>query len=205
MKSPDPVNLSKYYESGAAEDFEAFVLDAEPWIFNRARNLIRGPISGKFELAEDVTWVVIRKLEKSREKKGWCPEKGPLSGWLYHMIRNQVAGHLRVKANQVRPCSDYQYENEEGKRCSIEQGLIDHRSISPLEVVLKDEQLERTKRLLEELPPVTQRVITLYYEQELTYREIADAIGSNPTSVFREVAAVRKVVARLAATGRIAA
>jgi RNA polymerase sigma factor (sigma-70 family) len=205
MKSPDPVNLSKYYESGAAEDFEAFVLDAEPWIFKQARNLIRGPISGKFELAEDVTWVVIRKLEKSREKKGWRPEKGPLSGWLYRLIRNQVSGHLRVKGNQHRPCSDFCFENEDGKYGTIEQSLVDHRSPTPQALALKAEQLERAKRLLEQLPPITQRVISLYYEQDLTYREIADEIGSNPTSVFRQVAAVRAKFARLSAISRIAA
>lgn len=205
MKCPDPANLSKYYESGAAEYFEAFVLEAESWIFKQARKLIRGPISGKFELAEDVTWVVIRKVEKSRENKCWLLEKGPLKAWLYRMIRNQVSSHLRVKSNQLRATSDFQFENEEGKYFSIEQGLPDHRNLSPQDVVLKSEQLQRARQLLEELPPATQRVIELYYEQELTYREIADQIGSSPASVYRQVSAVRAKVARLGTACRVVA
>ncbi len=205
MKSPDPMKLTKYYQSGLEEDFAAFVKSWEGWIFKRARGLIRGAVSGKYELAEDVTSMVIEKVRQSASKSPWLPTKGSLSGWLYSMIRNLVVGHLRVKSNQVRTCSDFQYENDEGKLFTIEQGLYDHRTKSPQEAVISAEQLERVKGLLEQLPAETQRVVTMHYDQELTYREIAAEVGTNSTAVCRQVLAVRAQVARLGTSGPMAA
>jgi DNA-directed RNA polymerase specialized sigma24 family protein len=61
------------------------------------------------------------------------------------------------------------------------------------------------KGLLEQLPAETQRVVTMRYDQELTYREIAAEVGTNSTAVFRQVLAVRAQVARLGTSGPMAA
>jgi RNA polymerase sigma factor (sigma-70 family) len=205
MKSPDPVKLSKFYESGAQEDFEAFVLDAESWIFKKARNLIRGPIAGKFELAEDVTWMVLRKVEGSRCSKPWISEKGSLAGWLYRMIRNLVSSYLRVKVNRFLPCSDFRYEYENGKTDSPEQRLVDHRSASPEDLLLKAERLTEALGLVNQLPAVTQRVLALYFGEGLTYREIANELGSNPSTVYRQVSLARTKLSDLGQHEEVAA
>jgi DNA-directed RNA polymerase specialized sigma24 family protein len=59
--------------------------------------------------------------------------------------------------------------------------------------------------VLQNFPADTQRAVKLCYEQELTYREIAEVIGSNPTSVFRQIAAVRERLARLLEADQLAA
>lgn len=205
MKCPDPAKLSRYYESGSAEDFEAFVLNSEPWIFKRARYLIRGSVPGKFELAEDVTWTILRKVEASRLWKPWMPEKGTLGGWLFRMIRNKVVSHLRVKSNLVRPCSDFQCESEDGKSCSPEQRLFDHRAASPPDLLLQAERFEHARRLLQQLPPGTQQVVALYFGDGLTYREIALQLGSSPTAIYRQVALARTKLAALVASDGLAA
>ncbi|MFO0218445.1 MAG: RNA polymerase sigma factor [Planctomycetota bacterium] len=205
MKCPDPAKLSKYYESGAPEDFEAFVLNSEPWIFKRARYLIRGTVPGKFELAEDVTWTTLRKVEASRYCKPWFPEKGALGGWLFRMIRNQVSGYLRVKSNQIRPSSDFRHVSEDGKVCLLEQSLLDHRRASPQQLLLQAERLERAKRLLQQLPPGTQQVVAMYFGEGLTYREIALELDSNPTAVYRQVALAPTKLAALAVNDGLAA
>ena len=205
MKCPDPAKLSKYYESGANEDFEAFVDGVDQWIFKRVRNAIRGAVIGKYELAEDLTWVVIRKIFESRCHTQWVSERGGLNQWLCKMISNQVSSYLRVKSNQLRICTDYQVEKDEGKRVSIEEREIDRRTTSPLESVLQREQLAEAERVLQNFPADTQRAVKLCYEQELTYREIAEVIGSNPTTVFRQIAAVRERLARLLEADQLAA
>jgi RNA polymerase sigma factor (sigma-70 family) len=205
MKCPDQMKLSKYYESGAAEDFEAFVLNSEPWIFKRALYLIRGSMAGRFELAEDITWTVIQKIEASRRKNPWLPDKGALSGWMHRIIRNQVVGHFRSKSSQLLPCSDCLPESQEGKQYSMEHFKEDHRNALPLEVILHQELLEEVRKVLEQFPPQTQQVYSLYYEQGLNFRNIAKQVGSNTTAVYRQVAAVRAKLVRLTASGKLAA
>ncbi|MFN5322042.1 MAG: RNA polymerase sigma factor [Planctomycetota bacterium] len=205
MKCPDPAKLSQYYQSGAAEDFEAFVLESESWIFKRARGLIRGPISGKFELAEDVTWTVLRKVEASRLGKPWIAGKGALGGWLFRMIRNEVAGHLRVKSNQLRPCSDLSPVSGSGESSSLEQRLCDHRTSTPQEMLLQAERMAGAVKLLEQLPAGTQQVVAMYYGQGLTYREIATDLGTNPAAVYRQVALARIQLAELCVCEGLAA
>jgi len=205
MKCPDPVRLCQYYETGSAEDFEAFVVNSEPWIFSRARQLIRGPLPGKFELAEDITWTVIRKVERSRSGSPWVPEKGTLDGWLYRIIRNQVAGHLRVKSKRLRSFSDLTPAGGDRGGGAYELVQTDYRHTLPLDSLVQTELLDQVRQVLGELPSTLQKVVALYYDEGLNFREIAAQVGSNPTSVFRQIAAVREKLARLTAAGKLAA
>ncbi len=102
----------------------------------------------------------IRRYKKGR----------PFKPWLFAIARNTALDFLKKK----RPHSFSSLEGEDGD-VSFADTLEDSEPL-PTEIFERAESKEKLERLLDEIHPDHRSVLTLYYHEELTFEEIAEAL-----------------------------
>jgi RNA polymerase sigma-70 factor (ECF subfamily) len=138
------------------------------------RNVLnRGiPPSGVDDVVQEVFMVVHRKLP---EFEG----RASLRTWLSVIVRRVVADHVRKRGNA--PAGD----PLEDDRPSSAPG--------PGETLEKKAAVKVLDALLAEMPEAQREVFLLHEVEELTGREIAEAVGANENTVFTRLRAARRI------------
>jgi RNA polymerase sigma-70 factor (ECF subfamily) len=138
------------------------------------RNVLnRGiPPSGVDDVVQEVFMVVHRKLP---EFEG----RASLRTWLSVIVRRVVADHVRKRGNA--PAGDPLEED----RPSGAPG--------PGETLEKKAAVKMLDALLAEMPDAQREVFLLHEVEELTGREIAEAVGANENTVFTRLRAARRI------------
>jgi RNA polymerase sigma-70 factor (ECF subfamily) len=149
------------------------------------RNVLnRGiPTSAVDDVVQEVFMVVHRKLP---EFEG----RASIRTWLSVIVRRVVADHVRKRGNQS---AGDPLDDEE--RPSSAPG--------PGETLEKKAAAAMLDGLLAEMPEPQREVFLLHEVEELTGREIAEAVGANENTVFTRLRAARRIfkdgIARLRA------
>ncbi len=121
---------------------------------------------GRREDAEDLTHQVFLNAWQNIQR---YEDLGyPFSSWLYHIARNQVIDHYRVKHVQVdlqeaEPFLAAEDDSEAGAELKLE--------------------LERVRRAIHKLKPVYQDVIIMRFVEELSVKETAAALQRSEGAV----------------------
>jgi len=93
------------------------------------------------------------------------------SSWLYRIAVNRALTHL--KRRRSRP-STVEMSSSPG----VEAEIAAHRSGgSPADELLKDEFRARVRAAVAKLPPRYRAAVTLFYLEERSYKEVAEALG----------------------------
>jgi RNA polymerase sigma-70 factor (ECF subfamily) len=119
------------------------------------------------EEAEDLTSDVFQRAWRSR---GAFSGQGSMRAWLFAIARRMLADHYRRTpiASALEPDTLH--------------SLVDHET-PPDETVIKDEFAKRVRWLIQQLNQEQQEVLRLRFAAELTYGEIAIAIGKREDAV----------------------
>jgi len=104
------------------------------------------------------TWKYIKRFKVGMKFKPW----------LFTIARNTALDHIKKK--KAFPFMDMNSDNEEN--LSFEETIADTEPLPP-EIFAKNELASEFKSLLETLHPDHRVVITMHYEQEMTFEEIA--------------------------------
>jgi RNA polymerase sigma-70 factor (ECF subfamily) len=112
----------------------------------------------------------------------------PFEPWLFSLARNLAIDHLR----RVAPESlDEPSESGETRSAQLGDGAPDS-----LERLLDRERRERLEKRLEELPALYREALSLRFEEEMTFEEIAEVLAAPVSTVKsrvqRALAALRK-------------
>ena len=143
-----------------------FILHSHAW--NKVRNK---------EEAQDVLQEVFTNLWLKRET---LRADTNLSGYLYSAVRNRILDYFAH--NQVK----LKYVNNI-KPDLIQDVPTDHR--------IRENQLKALiEKEIAELPPRTREVFELSRNQHLTYREIAERLGTSEETVKKQVAGALRVL-----------
>ncbi len=129
-------------------------------IYNFIYQYIRSPQETE-DLTQDTFFKVWRHLRKFDTTKKF-------KVWIFQIARNTVFDFLRKKRTQV--LSDLGDE---------ETGEFDVPDNQPLpeEVFERKETEFKVRKIIASLPPVYQAVLSLYYLNQLNFREIAEVLG----------------------------
>jgi RNA polymerase sigma factor FliA len=93
----------------------------------------------------------------------------------FHELTNEIRG-LEVSSLQGET-------NEEGQETDLAQNIPGPADEDPLTLCVEGEQKERLERAIAKLPEREQQVLMLYYQQELTMREVGDLMGVGESRV----------------------
>lgn len=125
--------------------------------------------SSKFvgiEQAKDITQEVFVKVWKNLRK--FREEKSKFKTWLFVIARNTMTDYLRKK--KTIPFSNI--SEEDFKEENIEDGAD-----LPDEVLQKLQDKEMLLKILNELPVNYKEVLTLYYQEDLSFKEIGEILN----------------------------
>jgi RNA polymerase sigma-70 factor (ECF subfamily) len=123
--------------------------------------------------APDVTQEVFIKVWKNL--KNFNKDKSQFKTWLFTIARNTITDYLRKKKSI--PFSSL---NEEDK--NFEDDILDP-TLLPDETFQKLQDKELLEKVLNELKDEYKAVLTLYYQEDMTFREIGEVLGKPMNTV----------------------
>ena len=149
-------NLLKRIAEGEREIFGELVLKHQDFIFNVVKGYVRFE-----EEARDITQEVFLKAYENIEKfRG----DSKLSSWLY-----RIAYNLSMNWSERKAGRETQLDDSLAETIAAPPDLAD-------EIYERELILARITEILEEIPLKYKVVIKLYYFEEKSYQEIADAL-----------------------------
>ncbi len=157
------------YREGDEKAFKLLIERYTPLIYNFVRRLIGA------QNATDVVSDIFIKVWKNIQK--FDIAKAHFKTWIFTIARNTTTDFLRKKKSVV--FSDL-LGGEDSP--SFEEGIADE-ALLPNEVLEKLEDATFLNKLLDKLPTDYQTVLTLYYQNEMTFEEIGRVLGKPMNTV----------------------
>ncbi len=161
--------LIALYRKGDEEAFKMLIERYTPLIFNFIRRLAG---AGN---ATDVVSDVFIKVWKNIER--FDVAKAHFKTWIFTIARNTATDFLRKKKSVV--FSDLEGDDDAQ---SFEEGIADA-TILPDEALEKLEDVASLNKMLDTLPLDYKIVLTLYYQDEMTFEEIGTVLGKPMNTV----------------------
>lgn len=157
------------FRRGEAEAFGALLRRYERELFGYLHRYL-----GNNALAEDVFQNTFLQLYL---KSGQYEEGRPVRPWLYTIATHQAIDALR--RNGRHQAVSLEMVREEGSGQGDVNGLVqmlESRDSGPFDQLAQQEQREKVRASVEQLPEPYRQVLLLAYYQGLKYREIADIL-----------------------------
>lgn len=128
--------------------------------------------------AEDIVQEVFLRVWTCAEQ--WN-NQGEFRAWLFTIARNLALNHLRTVQRRRQqsleiPADEIDDDGDESFS-SIPSWLIDTASLKPDAMLEQAERYELLQRLVDELPEEKREVFQLFYESEMSLREVAVTLG----------------------------
>jgi RNA polymerase sigma-70 factor (ECF subfamily) len=170
-----------------ADLFEAFVRRYQDMVFATAVRLLGNPTE-----AEDVAQTVFLRAFQRFEEVGPSPTA---AGWLKTVTRNTCLNHLSRYRRRWRFFSELASTNDTSEEFDQNEMVSVTPSITEdLEHAQRQEQLERALRRL----PDHQRVpLVLFHFEDLSYQDIAAALGVSLGKVKTDIHRGREALRQL--------
>jgi RNA polymerase sigma factor FliA len=124
--------------------------------------------------------IVLQKLQSELGRTASEPELAKAMGLslkeLHHLV-NEIRG-LEVSSLQME-------SNADGQETDLAQNIAGPADQDPLTICIQGESRERLERAMAKLPEREQQVLMLYYQQELTMREVGELMGVGESRVLQ--------------------
>lgn len=171
------------YKNGLVESFKDLIDRYTSALFNLSAQIV-----GK-DNAADIVQEVFIKIWKKIDK--FDQSKSSFKTWIFTIAKNTSIDFLRKK----RSFTFSSLENIE-EESTFEERIMDE-EILPDEVIQKIQDKEFLNKILEVLSVEYRTVLTLHYQEEMTFEEIAKILNKPLNTVksyhFRAIKKLRKI------------
>ena len=179
-----PVALDDLVSAAAGGDRDAFarLVDETRGLVASIALAILRDVDVSRDVAQDVLLVAWRDLRKLREPASFLP-------WLRQITRNRAHHVLRARVRARRVI---------GEPATADGVDLDERlataCAAPLasEVLVAEEQRTRLAEAIEALPDEAREVVTLYYREGQSARQVADLLGLREDAVKQRLSRARQ-------------
>lgn len=154
-------NLIQEYFDGHEEAFKNLIDRYTSAIYNYSVRFVGT------DYASDITQDVFIKVWKNIKR--FDASKAHFKTWLFTIARNTITDYLRKK--KMIPFSSLDSE-EETFADNIEDEVV-----LPDEALIKLEDKEYLNKFLEQLKPKYKEVLVLYYQEDMTFKQIGEVLG----------------------------
>lgn len=150
-------------------------------------------LCGNREHAEDLFQETFRRVhEKAHTLRG-----NRFKGWLY-TIATRVALDGFRKRTRLRAISIDQSPDCKGENCQAYSTVaMAEICPDPSDAAVREEQKEQVRRALDSLPAQQRATLVLAYYQQLSYREVAEAMGCSMGAVRQHMFRALRALARI--------
>jgi RNA polymerase sigma-70 factor (ECF subfamily) len=160
MEGNDELKIKEYF-LGNDEAFKELVEKYTPAIFNFSVRFVG------IDYANDVTQDVFIKVWKNIKKFDYT--KASFKTWIFTIARNTTTDYLRKK----KMINFSSLDNEEESFADN----IEDEVILPDEALVKLEDKELLNSLIDKLPNNYKEVLVLYYQEDMTFKEIGELLS----------------------------
>ena len=163
LKQLSDEELVTAYAGGNNEAFDVLLLRHKTRLFNYIYQMVRDR-----DLADDIFQETFVKAITTI-KQGRYNDLGKFSAWLYRIARNLAVDSFRAEKNESALSTD-----------NADYDILNRRELAEdtIEDVMVGLQIEEDlRRLIDELPEVQREVLNLRYDQELSFKELAELPG----------------------------
>jgi len=148
------------------EYFGDLVTRYQQRIFGFIRSIIRHD-----QVAEDLTQ---QAFEKAFTALNSFNAKLSFKTWLFTIAKNETFSYIRYqKRHKTVPLVS---QNSDGEEINLEE-TVPNKSLSPMDELSKKQDTSRLKKAFDQLKPKYKAVLSLYYLEDLSYKEIAQALN----------------------------
>lgn len=155
---PKPIDMITRAKAGDAEAWGELYREFAPAIFRFCRRALPAR-----EDAEDATMEVFTKL---RDKLGQYDSSRSFSAWLYKVAANHCWDTLRRrKVRQDKETED------------VDSVPLEHPDANQLEKLIEQRTSEEVRKALDKLGNRARMALVMRYYSDMSYDEIADALG----------------------------
>ena len=149
-------------------------------VFAQVVRLVPG-LENAEEVYQDVFVKVFRKIEM------YDAGKSSLKTWLLRIAYNESVSFLRHKSMPV-----IYYEDREGEAEKLSESEVEATFGQP-----NPETVQLIRAALKHLPPDERAIITMFYYEEMSLKEIAYITESIPTTVASKLSRTRKKLCKI--------
>jgi RNA polymerase sigma-70 factor (ECF subfamily) len=168
-----------------ADRFEVFVRTYQDMVFATAVRLLGNPAE-----AEDVAQAVFLRAFQRFDDLAASPA---VTGWLRTVARNLCLNHLSRYRARWQLFSELAPENDDGQGGIRSEPDV---AASPEAAIERAEDQERLERALAKLPDHQRVPIVLFHFENMSYQEIADALGIAAGKVKTDIHRGRQALKR---------
>jgi RNA polymerase sigma-70 factor (ECF subfamily) len=170
----DPSEERHTAQSAAPPSFEQIYNTYFDFVFRSARR-IGVPHAAVDDVVQETFLVVFRRLAEFEGRSS-------LKTWVYGILRLVARGHRR---------SEKRKQSADGAKASGHIDRIGSEAPGPQESAARAEAVNALYRLLDTLDEDAREVFVLAELEEMTAREIAEALGQNVNTVYTRLRAAR--------------
>ncbi len=167
--------------TGSVEAFETLFQKVRGNAFQAARSLV-----GSHEDAQDLTQEAFIKAYRARAS---YDPKQPFLPWFHRILRNTCFSFLR-KRGRLRESSIHSGGSADGSDQNWD--IVDDAAQAPSDAMESSERVDAFASALEKLSARDREIIVLRHYQELSYRDIADALSVPEGTVMSRLFHARK-------------
>jgi RNA polymerase sigma-70 factor, ECF subfamily len=141
--------------------------------------------------ARDDTPDVVQEvfLEAARSARSFDPSRGGLKNWLFGIARRRIAGHFRSQARHQRSVRPDAFDE---KSVSTLIRYLEGTSPDPPEILERAETSARIRRILAELPPDYESLLSDKYVEQKSLRNMAEERDATLETVRSKLARARR-------------
>lgn len=168
-RESDEILLKRYRDSGRTADFDELVKRYEKELY---RYLVR--YMGDASLAEDVFQNTFLQVHLKRAQ---FEDGRPVRPWLYSIATHQAIDTLRKVGRHATVSLDQRSgTSSDDSDSAALVDLLTNNGSTPLAELQNRERQEWVRRSVAQLPDALRETLVMAYDQDLKYREIAEAL-----------------------------
>jgi RNA polymerase sigma-70 factor (ECF subfamily) len=160
MAEPDPEIIQRA-QSGDRQALTELVVSQQRYVYSVAMTIMRNPTDAA-DLTQDAFIRLMRAIATYRAETRFTT-------WLYRLVVNLGLDELRRRSRRVDPIT----LDDEAAPDPPDQSI----GADPLFRATREEDAERVRSALQELPVSQRLALTLYYFDDLSYDEIASVMN----------------------------
>jgi len=142
------------------------------------RAFLRGILRDSDLAAEAHQMTFVRTIER-----GFTARRETFKGWLFQVAFNEARGIRRRRKREAN------FTREMARRTKDD-------AISPEEMLIRQESIERLRDRIGQLPPTQQEILNLKIEQELTFQKISEQLDLPLGTVLTRMRAAMKTLTK---------
>ena len=176
--------LIREYLNGNQSSFKNLIDKYTSAIYNFSIRFV-GPL-----YAPDIVQDVFIKVWKNLDN--YNPDKSQFKTWLFTIARNTITDYFRKKKSI--PFSSL-------RETDMSEEEIEDNAILPDEILQKLQDKDMLNKLMNELSDDYKTVLTLYYQEDMTFKEIGEVLGKPLHTVksqhFRAIKKLRELCTKI--------